>query len=97
MRLRKKAIRCADADKYIAERQVQCLFLMEDGKLHTPLADCFLNGITRRTIIDLTKEQGLEVVERYMMQKKPGNRMFLNGTAAEVTPFPKSGSIARPV
>ena len=82
---------------YIAEATgANVFFLMEDGKLHTPLADCFLNGITRRTIIDLAKEQGLEVVERHMMPEEmaQATECFLTGTAAEVTPVSKLGSIS---
>ena len=79
---------------YIAEATgANVFFLMEDGKLHTPLADCFLNGITRRTIIDLAKAQGLEVVERHMMPEEmaQATECFLTGTAAEVTPVSQIG------
>ena len=74
---------------YIAEATgANVFFLMEDGKLHTPLADCFLNGITRQTIIEMAKEKGIEVVERHIELKELANvkECFLTGTAAEVTP-----------
>lgn len=61
---------------------------MGDGKLHTPTPDCFLDGITRRTVIDLAKARGIEVVERTIMPDELANatQVFLTGTAAEVTP-----------
>ena len=59
-----------------------------DGKLHTPTPDCFLDGITRRTVIDLAKQRGIEVVERAIWPDELGKatQVFLTGTAAEVTP-----------
>ncbi|MEG3619874.1 branched-chain amino acid aminotransferase [Magnetovibrio sp. PR-2] len=64
---------------------------MGDGKLHTPVPDCFLDGITRRTVIDLAKARGIEVVERVIMpdELKNATQIFLTGTAAEVTPVGK--------
>ena len=63
-------------------------FLMKDGKLHTPLPDCFLDGITRRTVIGLAKQRGIEVVERAIVPEEMADatECFLTGTAAEVTP-----------
>ena len=63
-------------------------FVMSDGKLHTPTPDCFLNGITRQTVIGLAKTRGLEVVERAIMPEElaDASEVFLTGTAAEVTP-----------
>ncbi|MEO0392284.1 MAG: branched-chain amino acid aminotransferase [Pseudomonadota bacterium] len=63
-------------------------FLMPDGKLHTPTPDCFLDGITRRTVIDIAKYRGLDVVERAIQPEeiKDAQEVFLTGTAAEVTP-----------
>jgi branched-chain amino acid aminotransferase len=68
-------------------------FLMSDGKIHTPTPDCFLDGITRRTVIDLAWARGIEVVERAIMPEEmaDASECFLTGTAAEVTPV---GSIA---
>ena len=74
---------------YVAEATgANVFFLMDDGKLHTPLADCFLNGITRQTVITLAQNAGIEVVERYIKPKemKQATECFLTGTAAEVTP-----------
>ncbi|MCB1970428.1 MAG: branched-chain amino acid aminotransferase [Geminicoccaceae bacterium] len=72
---------------YVAESTGANIFLIIDGKIHTPLPDCFLNGITRRTVIDLAKARGIEVVERHIKPEELGNaqEIFVTGTAAEVT------------
>ena len=75
---------------YIAESTgANIFFLMDDGKLHTPTADCFLNGITRRTAIELAQKMGLEVVERHIRPEEMANatEAFLTGTAVEITPI----------
>ena len=61
--------------------------------MHTPIADCFLDGITRRTVIDLAKQRGIEVVERRIMPDELAsfNECFLCGTGAEVTPVAEIG------
>ena len=66
---------------------------MDDGKIHTPEADCFLNGITRQTVIELAQKEGLEVVERHIMPEEmaKARECFLTGTAAEVTPVSQIG------
>ena len=63
-------------------------FVMGDGKLHTPTPDCFLNGITRRTVIELAEKRCIEVIERTILpdELKDATEIFLTGTAAEVTP-----------
>jgi branched-chain amino acid aminotransferase len=63
-------------------------FVMKDGKIHTPTPDCFLDGITRRTVIDLAKARGHEIVERQIRPEEMADatECFLTGTAAEVTP-----------
>ncbi|MEW9306363.1 branched-chain amino acid aminotransferase [Labrys portucalensis] len=72
----------------VAECTGANVFFIQDGKIHTPIADCFLDGITRRTVIDLAKARGLDVIERRIMPDELGSfsECFLTGTAAEVTP-----------
>ena len=73
----------------VAEATGANIFLVfGDGKLHTPTPDCFLNGITRQTVIDLAKARGIEVIERPIMPEElaEATEVFLTGTAAEVTP-----------
>ena len=64
------------------------IFLVQDGVIHTPTPDCFLDGITRRTVIELAGKRGYEVVERTVMPDDfaKTDEIFLTGTAAEVTP-----------
>ncbi|WP_159716030.1 branched-chain amino acid aminotransferase [Geminicoccus flavidas] len=73
---------------YVAETTGANIFLVMDGKLHTPIADCFLNGITRRTVIELAKARGIEVIERHIRPEELPNaqEIFVTGTAAEITP-----------
>jgi branched-chain amino acid aminotransferase len=72
----------------IAEGTGANIFMVQDGVLHTPTPDCFLNGITRRTVIELARERGYEVVERAIMPEELAKtqEIFLTGTAVEVTP-----------
>lgn len=77
----------------VAEATGANVFFVKDGALHTPKPDCFLDGITRRTIIDLAKRRGLEVIERVIMpvEMETFSECFLCGTAAEVTPVSEIG------
>lgn len=77
----------------VAEATGANVFFVKDGALHTPKPDCFLDGITRRTIIDLAKRRGLDVVERVIMPEEleTFSECFLCGTAAEVTPVSEIG------
>ena len=73
--------------------QTCALPIFKDGAIHTPMADCFLNGITRQTVIDLARRRGVEVVERRIMPEElPSfSECFITGTAAEVTPVGEIG------
>lgn len=64
------------------------IFFVMNGKLHTPVPDCFLDGITRQTVIQLARARGIEVIERYIKPDEivDAQEIFLTGTAAEVTP-----------
>ncbi len=77
----------------VAEATGANVFFVKDGVLHTPTPDCFLDGITRRTVIDLAKRRGYEVVERAIMPEEleTFEQCFLTGTAAEVTPVAEIG------
>ena len=77
----------------VAEATGANIFFVRDGVIHTPKADCFLNGITRRTVIDLAKRRGIEVIERAIMPEELSgfSECFLTGTAAEVTPVAEVG------
>ncbi|MGB3445169.1 MAG: branched-chain amino acid aminotransferase [Xanthobacteraceae bacterium] len=90
-----KAERAGYADAMMLDwegRVAECtganIFFVKDGQLHTPIADCFLAGITRATVIDLAKRRGIEVVERRIMPEELSSfsECFLTGSAAEVTP-----------
>gem|GEM_PF-6524 len=72
----------------IAECTGANVFFIKDGKIHTPTPDCFLDGITRRTVIDLARNRGIEVIERAIMPEElpEFEQCFVTGTAAEVTP-----------
>ncbi len=77
----------------VAECTGANVFFIRDGVVHTPTADCFLDGITRRTVIDLAKRRGFEVTERRIMPDELStfNECFITGTAAEVTPVSEIG------
>jgi branched-chain amino acid aminotransferase len=77
----------------VAECTGANVFFVADGKLHTPEPDCFLDGITRRTVIELAKRRGIDVVERAIFPEEMASfgEMFLSGTAAEVTPVAEVG------
>ena len=72
----------------VAESTGANIFLVQDGKIHTPTPDCFLDGITRRTVIELARANDIDVVERVIMPEEfeKTDEVFVTGTAAEVTP-----------
>jgi len=78
---------------YVAEATGANIFFVQDGEVHTPLADAFLNGITRQTVIQMLRDKGVAVHERHIL---PGElegfeQCWLTGTAAEVTPVGSIG------
>ena len=77
----------------VAETTGANIFFVGEGALHTPVPDCFLDGITRRTIMDLARRRGIEVHERAIWPEELENfqQMFLTGTAVEVTPVHSVG------
>jgi branched-chain amino acid aminotransferase len=89
-----KAERAGYADAMMLdwqERVAECtganIFFIKDGKIHTPIADCFLDGITRRSAIMLAKRRGIEVIERRILPAELDgfSECFITGTAAEIT------------
>jgi branched-chain amino acid aminotransferase len=79
---------------FVAECTGANIFFVQDGKIHTPLADCFLDGITRRTVIELAKRRGLAVSERHIKPAELSgfSECFITGSAAEVTPVSEIGA-----
>tara|TARA_B110000483_G_scaffold242948_1_gene330562 strand:- start:4028 stop:4801 length:774 start_codon:yes stop_codon:yes gene_type:complete len=78
---------------YVAEATGANIFFVKDGEVHTPIADAFLNGITRQTVIGMLKEKGIAVNERIIMPDELADfeQCWLTGTAAEVTPVGQIG------
>ena len=72
---------------YVAESTGANMFFVRDGVIHTPTPDCFLNGITRQTVIGLARARGVEVVERHIKPEElpTFSECFITGSAAEVT------------
>ncbi len=77
----------------VAEATGANIFFVKGGVIHTPTPDCFLDGITRRTVIGLARKRGYDIVERAIMPEEMANfeQCFLTGTAAEVTPVSEIG------
>jgi branched-chain amino acid aminotransferase len=77
----------------VAEATGANVFFIINGEIHTPLPDCFLDGITRRTVIELAKKRGYKLIERAIMPEEmaKAQECFLTGTAAEVTPVREIG------
>ena len=77
----------------LAEATGANLFLVKDGVIHTPTPDCFLNGITRQSLIKLARKKGFEVIERHILPEELSTftECFVTGSAAEVTPVAQIG------
>lgn len=78
----------------VAECTGANIFFVKDGVIHTPTPDCFLDGITRRSVIELARRRGYDIVERVVMPDELSSfsECFITGTAAEVTPVSAIGS-----
>ena len=88
-----------DHEGYVAETTGANVFLVTNGALHTPMPDRFLDGITRRTAIELARARGYDVVERRIRPEEVVNadEIFVTGTAAEITPVRALDDLAFPV
>ena len=77
-----------DYDGKVAESTGSNIFFIFKGEIHTPIPSCFLNGITRQTVISIAKKENINVVEReiYPDEIKDAEEIFLTGSAVEVTP-----------
>ncbi|KIN74304.1 branched-chain amino acid aminotransferase [Sulfitobacter guttiformis] len=89
---------CSDAMMYdhrgyVAEATGANIFFVKDGEVHTPDPECFLNGITRQTVIGMLRDRGISVHERHIMPEELAGfeECWLTGTAAEVTPVGQIG------
>ena len=78
---------------YVAEATGANIFFVKDGEVHTPLPDCFLDGLTRQTVIGLLHERQIKVHERHILpdELEGFEQCWLTGTAAEVTPVGQIG------
>jgi len=78
---------------YVAEATGANIFFVKDGEVHTPLADCFLNGLTRQTVIGMLRDMQIKVHERHILpaELESFEQCWLTGTAAEVTPVGQIG------
>ena len=78
----------------IAEATSANIFLVIDGALHTPQPDCFLNGITRQTIMELARKCSIQVIERKMTVEDltKASEVFITGTAVEIMPVKEVGA-----
>jgi branched-chain amino acid aminotransferase len=81
---------------YVAEATGANVFFVQDGQIHTPTPDCFLDGVTRRSVMALAREKGFEIVERHILPEELAgfSECFITGTAAEVTPVAQIGEYA---
>jgi branched-chain amino acid aminotransferase len=78
---------------YVSEATGANVFFIKDGEIHTPIPDCFLNGLTRQSVIRIARERQLKVIERHILPEEMSSftECFLTGSAAEVTPVREIG------
>ena len=78
---------------YVAEATGANIFFVKDGEVHTPKPDCFLNGLTRQTVVQMLKDMQIKVHERHIMPEELSSfeQCWLTGSAAEVTPVGQIG------
>ena len=78
---------------YVAEATGANIFFVRDGEVHTPKPDCFLDGITRQTVMGMLADRQVKVHERHIMPEELEGfqQCWLTGTAAEVTPVGSIG------
>ena len=74
---------------YVAEGTGANIFFIKGNNIYTPIPDCFLNGITRKTVIEMATNQGFKITEKHIQPDEIKNydEAFLTGTAAEITPI----------
>jgi branched-chain amino acid aminotransferase len=77
----------------VAEATSANIFFVKDGAIHTPKPDCFLDGITRREVIGLARQRGIEVIERAIQPDEMAGfeQCFVTGTAVEIFPVGEIG------
>ena len=80
---------------YVAEGTGANIFFIKNNDIHTPIPDCFLNGITRQAVIKMAIDQGYKIIERHILPNEINNydETFLTGTAAEITPVRSIDSV----
>jgi branched-chain amino acid aminotransferase len=78
---------------YVAEATGANVFFVDNGKLHTPIPDCFLDGITRKSVMELARARQIPLIERHIKPEELTgfSECFITGTAAEVTPVSEIG------
>ena len=81
---------------YVAEGTGANIFFIKDKDIHTPIPDCFLNGITRQAVIKMVTDQGFKLTEKHILPSEIDNydEAFLTGTAAEITPIKSIDNIS---
>ena len=73
-----------DSNGYVAESTGANIFFVKNNKLYTPIADCFLNGITRQTVIKLAKKNNIKIIEKRILPREllKADEIFLTGTVS---------------